>query len=243
MNESPYEERGLEVLRAFCVGQPREIVNLFCAPLKNMTTTQRIEKALDRLRQRDGVPGGLISKPKGKAVRYGPKVAITSASLRMFGEDLNTLEVFAYAHDEVNKLSGQLLLDTASRLPNILRRRHLDSLDKRHLNLSEPGFDSLREFVVHKISMMTSEYAQAFFRQDEKDGSREASAGSKDYRVRQVVVGTENEPQVRTLVSFVRPFPGLKTTLVVLVRGREAELIVRSYHRHVLCAQIQVRTT
>ena len=32
MNESPYDERKLEVLRAACVGQPREMVNLFCAP-------------------------------------------------------------------------------------------------------------------------------------------------------------------------------------------------------------------
>ena len=128
MNESPYEERRLEVLRGSCGGQPREMVNLFCAPLKNMTTTQRTEKTLDRLRQRYGVPGGLISETKVKAVRYGPKVAFTSASLRMFGEDSNTLEVFAYALDEVNKLSGQLLLDTASRLPNILKRRYLDYL-------------------------------------------------------------------------------------------------------------------
>ena len=56
--ETSSSERRLEVLRASCVGQPREMVNLFCAPLKNMTTTQRIEKALDRLRQRYGVPGG-----------------------------------------------------------------------------------------------------------------------------------------------------------------------------------------
>ena len=129
MNENPYEERRLEVLRTSCVGQLREMVNLFCVPFKNMTTTQRIKKTLDRLCQRYGVPGGLISKPKVKAVRYGPKVAFTSASLRMFGEDLNTLEVFAYAHDEVNELSVQLLLDTASRLPNILKQRYLDYLD------------------------------------------------------------------------------------------------------------------
>ena len=32
MNETPYDERKLEVLRAACVGQPREMVNLFCAP-------------------------------------------------------------------------------------------------------------------------------------------------------------------------------------------------------------------
>ena len=193
MNESPYAERSLEVLRASCVGQPREMVNLFCAPLKDMTISQRIEKALDRLRQRYGVPDGLVSDPKVKAVRYDRKVAFTSASLGMFGEDLNTLEVFAYAHNEVQKLSGQLLFDTASRLPNLLKRRYLDYLDKRNLNMSEPGFESLREFVVHEIKMMTSECAQAFFKQDEKDGSCETLTGSKDYRVRQVAVGMEND--------------------------------------------------
>ena len=51
MSESPFEERKLEVLRASCVGQPREMVNLFCVPMKNMSTYRRIEKALDRLRQ------------------------------------------------------------------------------------------------------------------------------------------------------------------------------------------------
>ena len=64
MNESPYDERKLEVRRAACVGQPREMVNLFCAPIKNMTTAQRIEKALDRLRQRYGVSSGLTSEPR-----------------------------------------------------------------------------------------------------------------------------------------------------------------------------------
>ena len=52
MSESPFEERKLEVLRASCVGQPREMVNLFCVPMKNMSTSRRIEKTLDRLRQR-----------------------------------------------------------------------------------------------------------------------------------------------------------------------------------------------
>ena len=52
MDESPYDERRLEVLRASCVGQSRKMVNLFCAPMKNMSTAQRIEKALDRLRLR-----------------------------------------------------------------------------------------------------------------------------------------------------------------------------------------------
>ena len=59
MAESPHEERRLEVLRASCVGQPRETVNLFFAPLKNMTASQRIERPLDRLRQRYGFLVGL----------------------------------------------------------------------------------------------------------------------------------------------------------------------------------------
>ena len=37
MNDSPYDERKLEVLRTACVGQPREMVNLFCAPMKSMS--------------------------------------------------------------------------------------------------------------------------------------------------------------------------------------------------------------
>jgi len=58
MNESPFEERRLEVLRASCVGQPRVMVNLFCVPMKNLSTSMCIEKAGDRLRQRYGVSGG-----------------------------------------------------------------------------------------------------------------------------------------------------------------------------------------
>ena len=49
MNERLYDEHKLEVLRAAGNGQPRDMVNLFCAPMKSMTTTQRTEKALDRL--------------------------------------------------------------------------------------------------------------------------------------------------------------------------------------------------
>ena len=198
MSESPFEERRLEVLRASCVGQPREMVNLFCVPMKNMSTSRRIEKALDRLRQRYGVSGGLTSEPKVMAVRNGPKVSFTSTSLKLFNEDLNTLEVFAYAHDEVEKLSGQLLIDTANRLPSLLKRRYLDYLNKRNLNLNSPGFDSLRDFVVHELNTMTSDYAQAFFKSDEKDGSRESTGGTKNVRVRQVAYGRQNDPQAVT---------------------------------------------
>ena len=122
MEKSPYDDRKLEVLRASCVGQPREIVNLFCAPMKNMSTNQRIEKAIDRLRQRYGVSGGFTLDPKVVTVRKGPKVAFSSISLKLFNENLNTLEVFAHAHNEVKKLSGQLMLDIAGRLPETFKR-------------------------------------------------------------------------------------------------------------------------
>ena len=53
-----------------------------------MSTSRRIEKALDRLRQRYGVAGGLTSEPKVTAVHHGPKVSFTSSSLKLFNEDL-----------------------------------------------------------------------------------------------------------------------------------------------------------
>ena len=168
MNQSPYDERKLEVLQAACVGQPREMVNLFCAPMKSMTTAQRIEKALDRLPQRYCVSSGLTSEPKVIAIRHGAKVNFTTSSLKMYNEDLNTLEVFAYAHDEYNKLSGELLLDTANRLPSALKRRYLDFLDKNGISLNQPSFESLRKFVVHEINVTTSDYALAFFKSEEK---------------------------------------------------------------------------
>ena len=137
MQESLFEERKVEVLQASCVGQPREMVSLFCASMKSMSTSQRIEKALSRLRQRYGVTTGFTSEHKVKAVSHHvPEVSFNSASLRMFNENLNTFEVFAYAHDEPEKISGQLLLDTAGRLPIILKHGYLDYLDKLGLDMS-----------------------------------------------------------------------------------------------------------
>ena len=46
------------VLRASCIGQPREMVNLFFTPMRNMNIYKRIERALDCLRQRYDVSGG-----------------------------------------------------------------------------------------------------------------------------------------------------------------------------------------
>ena len=52
-------------------------------------------------------------------VHLGAEVNFTASSLKMYNENLNTLEVFGYAHGEYNKLSGQILLDTANHLPSL----------------------------------------------------------------------------------------------------------------------------
>ena len=199
MAESPCDERKLEILQASCLGQPREMVNLFIAPMKCLSTPQRIEKTLDRLRQRYGVSGGLTSEPQIISIRHGPKVVFTSASLKSFNEDLNTLEVFAYAHDEAEKLSGQLLLDVANRLPGVLKRRYLDYLLQRVLSLNKPGFESLRRFVVHELVVMTSDYAQTFFKTEDKEKTRETSGGRNLVCVRQVAFESKETEALRTI--------------------------------------------
>ena len=164
------------------------MVNLPCVPMKNLSTLQRIDKALDLFRQRYGVCGGLTSKPSAIVARNGPKVSFEINSLILFNEGLNTLEVFAYAHDEAEKLSGQLLLDTANRLPVLPKQRYIYYLDKKGLNLSCPGFSSLRDFVIHEIKLMTSDYAHALFKSNKKDKEAQYSSRPKGYRVHQVTV-------------------------------------------------------
>ena len=60
------------------------MVNLFFALMRNMSTSKRIERASDRLRQRYGVSDGLTSEPKIAKIRTGPRVAIIVASLKTF---------------------------------------------------------------------------------------------------------------------------------------------------------------
>ena len=105
----------------------------------------------------------------------------------MYNEDFNTLEIFAMAHDEVEKLCGQLFLDTASRFPHVLKQRYLDYLNKKGLDLNCPGFESLRDFVGNEIQTKASDCAQAFFKSESKEGQMSCS---KNYQVRQVTFGT-----------------------------------------------------
>ena len=138
--------------------------------------------------------GGLTTEPKIIEIRSGSVISFNVASLKQFNEDLNTLEVFAYAHDEFQKLSGQLLLDVANRLPGTLTRRYLDYLARWNLDLNHPGFDSLREFISHELNVRSSDYAQTFFRSGEKDKPRDSGYGRASVRVRQVAVKSQDRP-------------------------------------------------
>ena len=98
------------------------------------------------------------------------------------------------------------MLDSANRLPSALKRRYLDFLDKNGISLNQPSFESLRKFVVHGISLnqpsfeslrkfvvheinvTTSDYAQTFFKSEDKEKSREPQSGRSEYRVRQVAL-------------------------------------------------------
>ena len=104
--------------------------------MKNMDTSTRIEKAIERLRQRYGVSGGLTTELKVIAVQNGLKAYHDLNSMKIF-EDLKTFGIFAFLRDEVDKFSGQLLLNTISRLLVTLKRRYLDS-SKKKLDLSRP---------------------------------------------------------------------------------------------------------
>ena len=127
------------------------MIYLFCVLMKTVDTSTRIKKAFERRRQRYCV---------SRCLTIEPKVSHDLNSMKMFYEDLNTLEIFVFAHDEVEKLSGQLLLVTASPFPNTLKLRYLNYLNKKEFDLSRPGFDSLRDFVVNEIKTMSSDYAQ-----------------------------------------------------------------------------------
>ena len=66
------------------------------------------------------------------------------------------------------------------------------------MSLNQPSFESLREFVEQEIKMSTSDHAQAFFKSEDKDKSREGVAGRGEFRVRQVAVGNSSSKQSDT---------------------------------------------
>ena len=72
------------------------------------------------------------------------------------------------------------------------------------IDLNQPSFESLRSFVVHEIQVMTSDYAQAFFKSDEHEVLL-VRTGSKTFRVRQA--GIEDGIDSRSDQSESRVVP------------------------------------
>ena len=61
-------------MRTYCLVQPREMMNLFLAPMQSAFTSQRIEMTLDRFRQRYGVSGEFTTEPKINEIRHGAEI-------------------------------------------------------------------------------------------------------------------------------------------------------------------------
>ena len=103
--------------------------------------------------------------------------------------------MFANAHGEAKKfqINCFLALDTENRLPVLLKWRYINYFDKKDLNLSRLWFDSLRDFVVYEIKLMTLDCAQAIFKSYYADKEAQSSSRSKGYRVHQVTVGSGND--------------------------------------------------
>ena len=60
-----------------------------------------------------------------------------------------------------------------------------------NLDLNHPGFVTLRKFILHEFSVMSFDYAQTFFRSEEKDKSCDSGDGRVSVRVRQVAVKSQ----------------------------------------------------
>ena len=102
--------------------------------------------------------------------------------------------MYTYAYDELEKLSGQLTLDTANRLSNFLTKRYLDYPTENGSDLNPPGFNALRSFVTHELNVSTSACSQVFCGLNDKGKSRIFGSGGRKNNhvcVRQVVLPEE----------------------------------------------------
>ena len=79
-------------------------------------------------------------------------------------------------------------MNVANRLPGVPKRQCLDYLKKSGLDLKRPALESLRNFVAKELSIMTSDYAQTFFKSADKEKLRESGVGRGYVRVRNVAI-------------------------------------------------------
>ena len=66
------------------MGQPREMVNLFFGPMRGLSTSERVEKAFERLSESYGVPGGLTAEPAIADICNGSHVLHNVVSFKKF---------------------------------------------------------------------------------------------------------------------------------------------------------------
>ena len=119
MNKSSNDECKIGVLQTSCIGQLHEMINLFETPITGVLMSQRNEIELDNLHQRNEVSGVFTIEMKIIKICNGSVIIFSLNSLKQFNEYLNMLEIFAYAHNESEKLSGPILIDVKWHLPKL----------------------------------------------------------------------------------------------------------------------------
>ena len=104
----------------------------------------------------------------------------------MFNENLNPLLVYDCLNNEVEKLSGKFLQDTAFCLADVLKHWYFL---KMHLVGAKQPFEALQNFMVSEIKMVIPDCVQGFFELDENESSNESLPGAQDLTVLAEVVG------------------------------------------------------
>ena len=118
-----------------------------------------------------------------------------------------------------------------NRLPANLKRRYLDFMVKRCMNLNQPNFESfksLRKFVVHELHLMTSDYAQALFKSDDKERTREPGNGRGTVRVCRKMLATSVDSDIR--------LPGRNQASVVSFGSTNRQRLPNTLPECFLCA-------
>ena len=87
-------------------------------------------------------------------------------------------------------------------------------MDKRCMNLNQPNlesFESLRKFIVHELHFMTSDYAQALFKSDDKERTREPGNGRGTVRVCRKMSTTSVDSDIRLPERNQNPMVSLRS--------------------------------
>ena len=83
MNKCPYDDRKLSLLRAPCVRQALQTIDIIIFDCPALNSKAKVKMGLDRLSQRFGTRRGFLNEPEVRQIRYSPKLTPTPAGVWM----------------------------------------------------------------------------------------------------------------------------------------------------------------